>query len=289
MKVTKNIMFPKEMVTGDCTASSLVLDGGSVIDQCVATAGERGTFFLQQHLIYVVLGGEVVLRSGRQTWTVHKNEMVLLRKAQSVRYEKHGSDENEMFESLLFAVTDKLLSDFLTTQHVQMPPVTEEPGTQVCPMSERLVAYCRSLYPYFDEPERTNPGLLRLKMMEFLYNVQECSADIFRQMLRLRHLVKADIHRVVEENYTLPISLEELAYLSGRSLSSFKRDFQDIYGEPPARWIREKRLEKARQMLKNSRMSVADVAYSLGFGNPTHFSRIFKQQFNVVPSQIAGD
>lgn len=284
----KTIKFPQEMVSGDYTASSLVLDGGSVIDQCIVTAGEKGTFFLQQHLLYVVLGGEVTLRSGLQEWTVKKNEMVLLRRAQSVSYEKRGSKENGLFESLLFAITDELLSDFLTTQNVQMPNVTEEFGAQVSPMSERLVAYCWSLSPYFNDPSQINPGLLRLKVMELLYNVQDCSKNIFRQMLQLRHPVRADIHRVVESNYMLPVSLDELAYLSGRSLSSFKRDFQEIYGEPPARWIREKRLQKAHQMLQGTDMSVADVAYSLGFENPTHFSRLFKQQFNITPSQLAG-
>ena len=75
------IKFPTAMVTGDHTASSLVLDGGSVIDQCIATAGDKGTFFLEQHLLYVVLGGEVKLTCGKQTCVVRKNEMVLLRRS----------------------------------------------------------------------------------------------------------------------------------------------------------------------------------------------------------------
>ena len=109
------------------------------------------------------------------------------------------------------------------------------------------------------------------------------SKSVCRQMRELRQPVRVDVHQVVEESYTSPISLEELAYLSGRSLSSFKRDFQSIYGETPAKWIREKRLSKARQMLEASQMSVADVAYSLGFENPTHFSRIFKQRYGSSP------
>ena len=271
------------MVSGDYSASSLVLDGGSVIDQCIATAGDKGTFFLEQHLLYVVLGGEVKLTCGKHTCTVHKNEMVLLRRAHSVNYKKTGDKNTGLFESLLFAITDELLSDFLTQQHITIPQMIEELGVKVSPMSERLVAYCWSLSPYFNDPTQTNPALLRLKVMELLYNVMDCSKNIFRQMLQLHQPVKTDIHRVVEENYTSPISLEELAYLSGRSLSSFKRDFQSIYNTTPARWIREKRLSKARQMLQTSRMSVADVAYSLGFENPTHFSRIFKQQYGVPP------
>ena len=282
MKITK---FPLALISGDCTTSSLVLDGGSIIDQCIVTAGERGTFFLEQHLLYVVLGGSVKLTCGRQSWTVGKNEMILLRRAQSVSYEKQGSEETGLFESQLFAINDELLKDFLTSQQVQIPQMTEELGAQVSPMSERLVAYCWSLSPYFNDPSLVNPGLLRLKVMELLYNVMDCSKNIFRQILQLRQPVKTDIHRVVEENYTSPISLDELAYLSGRSLSSFKREFQDIYGESPARWFREKRLSKAQEMLRSSSLSVADVAYSLGFENPTHFSRIFKQQYGYAPSQ----
>ena len=284
MKITK---FPSALISGDCTTSSLTLDGGSIIDQCIVTAGERGTFFLEQHLLYVVLGGSVKLMCGRQTWTVRKNEMILLRRAQSVSYEKQGSEETGLFESQLFAINDELLKDFLTSQQVQIPQMTEELGTQVSPMSERLVAYCWSLSPYFNDPSQVSPGLLRLKVMELLYNVMDCSKNIFRQMLQLRQPVKADIHRVVEENYTSPISLDELAYLSGRSLSSFKREFQDIYGESPARWIREKRLSKAHELLRSSSLSVADIAYSLGFENPTHFSRIFKQQYGASPISFA--
>ena len=283
--MTKITKFPSALISGDCTTSSLTLDGGSIIDQCIVTAGERGTFFLEQHLLYVVLGGSVKLTCGRQTWTVSKNEMILLRRAQSVSYEKQGSEETGLFESQLFAIIDELLKDFLTSQQVQIPQMTEELGAQVSPMSDRLVAYCWSLSPYFNDPSQVNPGLLRLKVMELLYNVMDCSKNIFRQMLQLRQPVKTDIHRVIEENYTSPISLDELAYLSGRSLSSFKREFQNIYGESPARWIREKRLSKAQQMLRSSSLSVADVAYSLGFENPTHFSRIFKQQYGYAPSQ----
>lgn len=283
-KVTK---FPSALISGDYTASSLLLDGGSIIDQCIVTAGERGTFFLEQHLLYIVLGGAVTLTCGRQSWTVRKNEMILLRKTHSISYEKQGAEDTGLFESLLFAINDDLLKDFLTSQQVQIPQMTEELGTQVSPMSERLVAYCWSLAPYFNAPSQTNPGLLRLKVIELLYNVMDCSKNIFRQMLQLRQPVKTDIHRVVEENYTLPISLDELAYLSGRSLSSFKREFIDIYGESPARWIREKRLSKAHDMLRSSSLSVADVAYSLGFENPTHFSRIFKQKYGCAPSELS--
>ena len=50
--MTKPTRFPSALVTGDYAANSLILDGGSVIDQCIVTAGERSTFFLEQHLLW---------------------------------------------------------------------------------------------------------------------------------------------------------------------------------------------------------------------------------------------
>lgn len=111
-------------------------------------------------------------------------------------------------------------------------------------------------------------------------------ALIFLQMLQLRKPVRIDVHRVVEEHFTSPASVEDLAYLSWRSLSSFKRDFRAIYHDTPAHWIREHRLNKACEMLESTKMTVADICYSLGFENPTHFSRIFKDRFGVAPSII---
>ena len=285
--MAKVIKFPTALVSGDYSSSSLVLDGGSVIDQCIVTAGERGTFFLQQHLLYVVLGGRVTLSCGNQTFVVNKNEMILLKKSQSVSYIKEGNNGTGLFESMLFALQDNLIKDFLTSQNVQIPPMKEEYTAKVSQMSDTLIAYCKSLSPYFDNPSQINEGLLRLKVMELLYNVMDCSKNIFRQILQLRNPVKTDIHRIVEQNYTSPVSLEDLAYLSGRSLSSFKRDFQQIYNTTPAKYIREKRLQKAKELLQSTAMPVSEVAYSLGFENPTHFTHVFKDYFGTAPSKIA--
>lgn len=130
-----------------------------------------------------------------------------------------------------------------------------------------------------------NPGLLKLKIMELLYDVAECSKNMFRQILQLRRPVRVDIRQVVEQYYATPVTLPELAFLSGRSLSSFKRDFQQTYNESPAQWIRNKRLELAKQMLQQTAIPVTEICYSIGFENVSHFSRIFKDHYGFPPTQ----
>ena len=128
---------------------------------------------------------------------------------------------------------------------------------------------------------------MRLKMLELFYDLTSTDKNLLQQLLQLKQQVYADIPVVMEENYANPVSLSDLAYLCGRSLSSFKRDFFAIYQMTPATWIREKRLAKAKEMLHTG-MPVKEVCFSLGFESPAHFSRLFKARFGKAPSAVVG-
>ena len=95
----------------------------------------------------------------------------------------------------------------------------------------------------------------------------------------------SSIVEVIEKNLMNPVSLNDLAYLSGRSLSTFKREFQAIYNEPTFQWIRNRRLEKAQELLIHSGLSVTDVCFATGFENIAHFSKVFKNKYGIPPSQ----
>lgn len=279
------LKVPESFITGDCATSSLMLDGASVLETCVHTMGDGGTMFFREHALLMQLAGEVDFRHAGQTLVLHAGEMVLMRRSTAVEFERRG-DEGNVFDSLIFCIKDELLTEFLTTQNVSIPPQNDELPVRVGQMDDFLTAFAESLRPFFDNPKSVNPGLLRLKLMEMFYEIMEHHQGMFRQMLQLHRPARIDIHRVVEQHYSSPITIEEMAYLSGRSLSSFKRDFQTAYGTTPARWIREHRLLKARDLLSRSAISVSEVCYSLGFENLAHFSQLFKRRFGVSPSEI---
>jgi AraC-like DNA-binding protein len=241
--------------------------------------------FLEDHLLLFVLEGSNTLTYGKQIFTVGKNEMILLKKATAVKYEKQGNPANDnIYDNQMFCLCDELVKEFLTTADINIPRMQEEITTTVNPMSDRLIAFAHSLKPYFNDPSTVNPGLLRLKIMELLYDVAECSRNMFQQILQIRQPVRTDIRQIVEQHYATPVTLSELAYLTGRSLSSFKRDFKQIYNMAPAQWIRERRLEKAKEMLLSTHMPVSDICYTTGFENISHFSRIFKDYYGQSPT-----
>ncbi|MEJ5089403.1 helix-turn-helix domain-containing protein [Sphingobacterium faecium] len=281
----KMIKVPTSLIGCDAPQNALVLDGCSVIEQCIHSTEVKGTMYLEQHLLLIVLEGSVVLTYGKQKYTVEKNDMILLKKATAVKYHKFGNVENDhIYDSLMFSIKDDLLKSFLSSSEVKVSKPEGEIKTGVYPMNACLVAFAHSMKPYFFNDSVVHPGQLRLKIMELLYDVAECNRNMFLQILQLHEPVRTDIRNVVEQHYASPVSVSELAYLSGRSLSSFKRDFQNIYNVAPATWIREKRLEKAKDMLETTALSVSDVCYSLGFENVSHFSRIYKEFHGQAPS-----
>jgi AraC-like DNA-binding protein len=278
-------------IESDNSATEIVLslDGYSLIEQCVHHIDTHGTMYLKEHLLLFMLEGSTRVVYGRQTFSVHRNEMILLKKGTSVYYEKSGNPENNnLYDCLMFSLKDELVKSFLTSTelHIRKQDNGLNPNSPVQAMNECLIAFAQSLKPYFKDIDKVAPSQLRHKMMEMLYDTAICSEDMFRQILELQQPIRADLRDIVEQHYATPVRIEDLAYLSGRSLSSFKRDFQQVYNMSPGTWIREKRLNKAKEMLETTNMMVSEICYSLGFENVSHFSRIFKEHHGLMPTSF---
>ena len=97
---------------------------------------------------------------------------------------------------------------------------------------------------------------------------------------------KISLRDVVSNHIFEPLSIEDLAYLSHLSLSSFKRKFKEIYNTSPAKYIRTKRLEKASDLLRFSDKRIAEIGFDCGFNDPKVFTKNFKSHFNISPSDF---
>nr|WP_177222683.1 AraC family transcriptional regulator [Chitinophaga sp. YR627] len=152
--------------------------------------------------------------------------------------------------------------------------------------SELLRGYMSSLQLYFSQHPSLSASLIRMKLIELLICLSANDRHFFDQLLFVKDNVRPDITRLVEENLTNAISLNQLARLAGRSVSSLRRDFISTYNMPPSRWIRQKKLERAKELLVNTDMTVTSICYTLGFESVAHFSRAFKSYFRHSPSGL---
>lgn len=94
----------------------------------------------------------------------------------------------------------------------------------------------------------------------------------------------------IEANITNSnFSVEELSRQMSLSRVSLYKRLLTLTGKTPVDCIRTIRLKRAIQLLEKSQLSIASVAYEVGFNNPTYFSKVFKEEYGTLPSDYIND
>lgn len=92
------------------------------------------------------------------------------------------------------------------------------------------------------------------------------------------------VQAYVETHLHQPIALADLAATAGLSSFHFLRSFKGSLGSTPARYVLERRMERARYLLKVSNLPVSEIGIGVGFEDVSHFSRAFRRVVGVAPS-----
>lgn len=284
----KMIKVPQELPNNLSRKVSLKLDGLSVIEFSYHTEGRKGSYFLKDHLLLIVRSGVYTLRFGDRIYTVRSNELMFIHKSIAIEFEKKGDPNyNYAIDYMMVFLNDNIVDEFLNFAGIKpIYPVDDVIPVTVFPVNDRIRSYIESLKPYIEKPDEVNEGLVRVKLMELLFHVVDSNERFLYQLMQPINKDRGSIAKVMEENIANPVSLNDLAFLTGRSLATFKRDFQAIYHTSPFKWIRNRRLDKAKELLAETDLSVTDVCFSSGFENITHFSKVFKEKFGSPPSEF---
>jgi YesN/AraC family two-component response regulator len=142
----------------------------------------------------------------------------------------------------------------------------------------------------FEILESRIKGLIaqRLKFHKTISNPQ---VDVKASELKITPLDTKFIEnaiKCVEKNVSSPdFSVEHLGRELGISRAYLYKKIVALTGKSPLEFIRSIRLQHAAQLLERSQLTVAEIAYQVGFNNPKYFSRYFKEEFNMLPSQYA--
>lgn len=109
-----------------------------------------------------------------------------------------------------------------------------------------------------------------------------------RSALRARNAIAPHILRRLKDhinaNLASSITLEDLAAIAGLSRFHLCRAFGEATGYPPHAWITRTRLEMARRLLRDTNLTIADIAMQCGYSHAAQFSTIFKRNIGITPS-----
>ena len=95
----------------------------------------------------------------------------------------------------------------------------------------------------------------------------------------------ADTRRYMEEHLDEPLTIPALSRRSCLSATTFKAGFRRLYGLPVHAWLRQRRMERAAELLRSSPLSVLGVAQSVGYSSASQFTAAFRRQYGVTPAQ----
>ncbi|MCU0565662.1 MAG: AraC family transcriptional regulator [Oculatellaceae cyanobacterium Prado106] len=90
----------------------------------------------------------------------------------------------------------------------------------------------------------------------------------------------------IEDHLAEELAIETLAELVPMSQFHFARAFKSVMGEPPHRYVLQRRIERAKVLLSATRLSVAEIAYQVGFSNQSHFTAQFRKTVGATPKQF---
>ena len=99
------------------------------------------------------------------------------------------------------------------------------------------------------------------------------------------HLLRAK--DLIEREYAKPLDVPELARAAHASTAHFARSFKRAFGETPRRYLLHRRIERAKELLRETDLSVTAVSLEVGFQSLGSFSTAFRELVGGPPSEYA--
>lgn len=241
--------------------------------------------YIANHAISIVLSGEQHIETYEgNDCTIRAGEMIFV--PRGIYYVTDLKAGTAAFKSLLFYFDNDTIRQYVADISATEVRQNEAPEYLKLPQSEPIKGFTDGLLQIY-RSVTLNPELLRLKTLELFHLMNTVVPDDwFAQFLfRLTLPAKRNIREFLEHNYGKPLSVADYAYLTGRSLTSFRRDFKAQFGTTPQNWIKDRRIKHAVDLLAEREMLVADLAAEAGYQNVSYFIREFRAVTGSSPKQ----
>ncbi|MEO6304620.1 MAG: AraC family transcriptional regulator [Bacteroidia bacterium] len=260
-------------------------------DYAAAVGSFKGKSILHTHAISLVIEGEKTMHFSERTVVIKNDEFHFLSSSNCIATMKLS--DKQVFRSILIFFNDKVLSDFYLKYATLIKNIKGKQKIKNEPYlsfkkDAFILHYIESLKLLFQSRLEISNEMKLLKFEELMLNLLEKYPEklLSFQVSKNKEFDDLEIKKAVETNLTNNISIDELAFLCNISLSTFKRRFVKIYGTSPNKWIVQKRMQIAKDLLHHYKEKPSEVYYKVGYENHSSFSQSFKQTFGITPKEF---
>ena len=257
-----------------------------ILYSCTSKRTTEGVIFIRQHVVDYIISGTSEVYFGGKTQVYKSGDFRFVVKNRLSKFIKQPPDNGE-YRSISICIDQSTLLELKEQFQVSINMARHDFDNVFSLKPNHLFKnYIDSLLPYLEHSDFMEPELIKAKIKEAVLVFLGTNPDLKNLLFDFSEPGKIDLQAYMEEHYQYNGDLQYFAYLTGRSLSTFKRDFEKIYHTSPSKWLIRRKLEEAHFLLKGKKLKSTEVYLEVGFKDYSHFMFAFKKQFGVTPSMI---
>lgn len=243
--------------------------------------------FVQEHAFTQILEGSLDFYLGTDHRVYKAGEMLLVKRHQLAKVVKIPP-AGGMFKSISLHLTQDILREFSLEYGLKASEPFRGDGIVLLRQDAFYKSFADSLTPYLlAGPQEVDPALVKLKVKEAILLLLRLNKQVNNMLFDFSEPGKIDLGEFMSRHFAFNVEMKQFAYLTGRSLATFKRDFEKIFHTSPGRWLQQKRLAQAYYLIKEKGERPSDVYLEVGFEDLSHFSYAFKKEFGKAPSLLS--
>lgn len=241
---------------------------------------------LVQNVFTFVISGYKEIINVRKPYRFSEKKFALVTATSCLMSERRKSS-TQHYKTILLFFNDNVLNEFKRRYHHLIKKNANNQHKDVLSFvyDEYCLNFRSSLETIINSKHQNNEELLKAKLNEIMLYLLYTNAESMHSLLSCNFLEKELRFKItIENNIYSNLDLEELAFLCNMSLTTFKKHFYRHYNTSPGKFFAKQRLENAKNMLEQGKKP-KDIYLHAGYRTLSNFSKAYKAQFGVTPSQ----
>jgi AraC-like DNA-binding protein len=240
--------------------------------------------FIAEHFFLYLAKGTMHGYDGNKNYTLKSGECCFVRKNHLARYNKQKQDGE--FEKVVVIFDEAFLKKYQEKHNVPLMNFSSKEAFLAIRENDLIPNFLRSLSAYYNGEGKIKETFADVKREELLLILLQTNPELANVLFDFGIPEKIDLESFMNKNFRFNVAIQRFAYLTGRSLTSFKRDFEKTFNDTPSRWLIQKRLQEAYFLMDKKGHKASDVYIDVGFEDLSHFSFAFKKMFGFAPTQL---
>jgi AraC-like DNA-binding protein len=241
--------------------------------------------FCPEHLIAYQISGKTQIYHESGELILDEGQFLIARRNQFAKSVKHPA-KNDEYRCVSVLLSIDRLRQYASENGIICRERYDGRKNVILDDSIFLKGYFQSIMPYIDHWRPGNDKLAAYKVTEAVELILQLRSDLKSYLFDFADPTAQDLEAFMLKHFRYNAPLEYFAKLSGRSLSTFKRDFVEVFSTSPAQWLKDRRLSEAYYLIGQQRQKPDDIYLALGFENLSHFYSSFKKKYGLTPKQI---